>query len=73
MDMLKNIDTFEIAQNIYNRCCDMDFRDYEEQKEQEIAELEEALYYLKTLSQNEYNRKCFSSLLKALEIIFQED
>jgi len=68
---VKNVDTLEMAINIYNSCCDMDFLDYENEKETEIAEIENALYYLKTISQNEHN-KGFKTLLKALEMIFQE-
>ena len=70
---LKNIDTFEIARNIYNKCCDMDFRDYEENKEQEISEIENALYFLKTVAQNKYNKDYFETFLIALATIFQEN
>jgi hypothetical protein len=66
---MNNIDTYEIALHLYNLSCDMDFMDYEEVKDQTIVEIENCLYYLKTVAQNKYNDEYFRTFLKCLETI----
>ncbi len=57
----------EIAKILYNLSEDMDAQDYEEEKEKEIAELEEALYQLRAMAQNEYNKDYWRTLWNALQ------
>ena len=57
----------EIAERIYELNSDMDLMDYEEEKEQELSDLENSLYYLKTICQNEYNSNYFRTFYKSLE------
>lgn len=57
----------EIAEILYNLSEDMDAQDYEEEKEKEIAELEEALYQLRAMAQNEYNKDYWRTLWNALQ------
>lgn len=64
---IKSVD--EIAERIYDMACDMDFADYEDTKEEEIEQLKNALYYLKSIAQNEYNPKHFRTLYNALQCI----
>lgn len=59
----------EIAEQLYELSKDMDYIDYEFEKEEVIAELEKALYYLKTIAQNEHNQECFKILYRILERI----
>ena len=59
----------EIAQNLYENIKDMDFIDYEEHKTELIADLENAIYYLKTLCENDYNSEYFRTFYKVLECI----
>lgn len=65
--MYINIDTQEIAEKIYSKCSDMDLQDYAEEKEKEIAEIENALYHIKCYAQNEYNQEYWRTLLNALD------
>ena len=59
----------EIAVELYEKSKDMDFMDYEDEKEQVIAELENALYYIKTICENEHNQNYFRTFYKILERI----
>lgn len=59
----------EIAEKLYNLAKDMDFSDYEEEKEQIITKLENALYHLKTVAQNEHNHEYFRTFYRILERI----
>lgn len=59
----------EIAQKLYELSKDMDFMDYEDEKELVLADLENALYYLKAICENEYNNNYFRTLYKILERI----
>ena len=59
----------EIAEQLYELSKDMDYMDYEFEKEEVIAELEKALYYLKTLCENEHNQEYFRILYRILERI----
>jgi len=70
IDNLKNdllyISTENIAEKIYNLACDMDFNDYQEQKQEEINQIEEALYTIKVYCENEHNRDYWRYLFLAL-------
>ena len=59
----------EIAEALYEQAKDMDYMDYEDEKEQVLADLENALYDLKAICENEYNKKCYRTLYKILERI----
>lgn len=63
----------EIAQNIYNKAIDMDFQDYEEEKEKEVKEIENALYYIKSCAQNEYNADYFRTFYNAILTMFENE
>lgn len=63
----------DIAQALYNLSCDMDFNDYEEQKEIELEELENALAHIYTIAQNQYNADYWRILWRALENLTNYD
>lgn len=64
---IRAMDTQEIAQKLYDMSKDMDFGDYEENKEKEIKEIEETIYYLKTIALNEHNDNKFRTFCLMLE------
>lgn len=57
----------EIAERLYELAKDMDYMDYEEEKEQILANLEDALYDLLAIAQNEYNKESYRTLYRILE------
>lgn len=57
----------EIAEILYELSEDMDAADYEEEKGKELAELEEALFWIKNAAQNEYNKDYWRTLWNALQ------
>lgn len=59
----------EIANKLFELSKDMDFADYEEDKEKILSDLENALYYLKAVAENPYNAEYFRTLYKILENI----
>ena len=59
----------EIANKLYELAKDMDFWDYEEEKEEILNDLENALYYLKAICENKKNSDYFRTLYKILENI----
>ena len=59
----------EIAETLYEQAKDMDYMDYEDEKELVLADLENALYDLKTICENEYNKNCYRTLYRILERI----
>lgn len=69
MKILNEKSIEEIAENLYESAKDMDYMDYEEEKEQIISDLENALYYLKAICENEYNKEYFRTFYKILENI----
>lgn len=56
----------EIAEKLMELSKDMDFLDYED-NEKIKNELENALYYIKTIAENEYNKEYFRTLYRILE------
>lgn len=58
----------EIATKLYFDLCGYYTPDKEEQA-QDVKELEEAIYYIKTLSENKYNSDCFRTFWNALQMI----
>lgn len=60
---------WKIAEKLYELTKDMDFADYEETKEKEIAELENAMYQLKAMAENEYNQDYWRTLWNCLKRI----
>lgn len=64
---LYKIDTFEIANKLYELAKDMDWMDYEEEKERTINEIEQGIYYIRTMAENEYNADYFRTFYNVLE------
>lgn len=56
----------EIAEKLIELSKDMDFLDYED-NEKIKSELENALYYLKAVAENEYDQEYFRTFYKVLE------
>lgn len=69
MELLEEKTTQEIAENLYELSKDMDYMDYEEEKENIINDLENALYYIRTIAQNEYNQEYFRTFYNILQRI----
>ena len=67
MENLKSID--EIIERIIELSKDQDFNDYKETEEEERKQLENALYQLKALAQNEYNFEYWRTFWNALQRI----
>lgn len=59
----------EIAEALYEQAKDMDYMDYEDEKEEVLCDLEKALYDLMAICQNEYNHKYYTTLYRILERI----
>ena len=57
----------EIALALYEHIKDMDYMDYEDEKESVLSDFENALYYLKAIAENKYNADYFRTFYKALE------
>lgn len=57
----------EISLKLYELQKDMDWMDYEEDKEKILNDLENALYYLKALCENPYNNDYFRTFYNVLE------
>lgn len=69
MEFLQEKSVQEIAERLYELAKDMDYMDYEDEKEQEMADIENALYYLKAIAQNEYNAEYFRTFWNLLQMI----
>lgn len=63
------MDINEIANILYNKNLDMDGLDYIENKEQEITQLENALYQVKAYAENEYNQDYWRTFWNALQTL----
>lgn len=57
----------EIAEKLYELNCDMDFRDYEDTKENDINNLTKAISYINNYANNNCSPACWESLYKTLE------
>ena len=68
-EKLYNIDVEGIANVLYNMSIDMDFSDYQEEKEKEIKDIIEALYQLKAICENPYNSDFYRTFLFCLQRI----
>ena len=68
-DLIDDKDLKDVATNLYERAKDMDFMDYEDDKEHIITELENALYYIKACAQNEKNHDYFRVLHNILQLL----
>ena len=62
-------DCAEIAEKIYELSKDMNYLDYEEEKEKELQELTNCIYYIRTCAQNKYNAEYFRTFYNALQNI----
>ena len=63
----------EIAETLYNLCCDMDQADYGEQKAETLADLENTIYFLMATAQNKYNNDYFRTFYRCLENIAERN
>ena len=68
MELLEEKTTLEIANRLYELSKDMDYMDHEDEQEQVLNELEQAIYHIKTLAKNEYNED-FRLLYNILQMI----
>ena len=59
----------EIAEELYELAKDMDYMDYEDEKEMVLGDLENAIYHLKAICENEYNNDYFRTFYRILERI----
>lgn len=69
IELLQEKSPQEIADKLYELAKDMDYMDYEEEKEEVKADIENALYYLKAIAQNEYNADYFRTFWNILQRI----
>lgn len=67
MENLKSIE--EITERIIELSKDMDFADYKETEEEERKQLQDALYNIKAIAQNELNKDYWRTLWNALQRI----
>lgn len=68
---VSDVDIQAITENLFNSCLDMDFNDYTDTAEQDKAQLEDALYYVKACAENPYNHDYFRTLMYALAVSFK--
>ena len=69
MQVLNEKSIEEITDRLYELSIDMDYMDYEDEKEQITADIENTLYYLKAIAQNEYNADYFRTFYNILQRI----
>lgn len=69
MEFLEEKSTQEIARKLYELSKDMDYMDYEEEKEQILNDLENVLYHIKLIAKNEYNQDYFRTFYNILQRI----
>lgn len=69
MELLEEQSIEKIANKLYEMAKDMDYMDYEEEKEEEMADIQNALYYLKAVAQNPYNSRYFRTFWNLLQMI----
>lgn len=58
----------EIAKKLYFDLCGY-YTPGKQEQAQDVKEIEEAIYYIKTLSENQYNNDCFRTFWNALQMI----
>lgn len=58
-----------IAQALYKMACDLDFSDYEENREKDISDLIECISQIKAISENPYNANFYRTFLFCLDRI----
>ena len=66
---MENYSPDEIAEKLYDLCCDMDKSDYTDTKAKEISEIENAIYDIKAMSENQYNSDYWRTFYKCLQSI----
>ncbi len=59
----------ETAKALYQLSIDMDYSDYSETLTETLTDIENALYYLKAICQNEYNNDYFRTFARCLDLI----
>lgn len=68
-DMRYLDDTETTAKVLYQLSIDMDYSDYKETQAQDLKDIEECLYHLKAICQNEYNHDYFRTFARCLDLI----
>lgn len=69
MEILEEKDTMEIAEKLFELSKDMDFLDYEEEKNEILNKLENAIYNIKAIAKNKYNNEYWRVLYNILQKI----
>ena len=59
----------EMSNKLYELAKDMDYMDYEDEEEQIKADIENAIYYIKAIAENEYNADYFRTFWNILQRI----
>jgi hypothetical protein len=57
------------AKALYQHSIDMDYADYEEQQNDTLTDLQEALWQIKAIAQNEYNNDFWRTFARCLDLI----
>ena len=68
-EILEERSAEEVAEKLYELAKDMDYMDYEDEEEQIKADIENAIYHLKAIAQNEYNADYFRTFYNILQRI----
>lgn len=66
------IDTMETAKALYQLSCDIDFPYYAETQKQELSEIENALYHIKTICENDLNFDYWRTFARCLDSITEK-
>lgn len=69
MELLEEKSPQEVAERLYELAQDMDYMDYEDEEEQIKADIENAIYNLKAIAQNEYNFDYYRTFWNILQRI----
>lgn len=59
----------ELAEKLIEYASDMDTQDYEEENEKIKSDIQEALYQIKAIAQNEYNKEYWRTFYNILQNI----
>ena len=68
-EILEERSAEEVAERLYELAKDMDYMDYEDEEEQIKADIENVIYHLKAIAQNEYNADYFRTFYNILQRI----
>ena len=68
-EILEERSAEEVAERLYELAKDLDYMDYEDEEEQIKADIENAIYHLKAIAQNEYNADYLRTFYNVLQRI----